>query len=210
MARAAGDSRRSVLPSIAGALRRSLLASPGSSRFGPEAHWSIRSCRRSSFHQPLVLSAGAGRYSSRSQPVFGCGPESRGSGGGLSTSGRAEGGPRLVKRVRPVPARSEQLGRSRIPEVAGRKGGDFPAKCHRDRATTRSSHSSAAQLARRRVGSRESQRTCPADHSPGLFLVKSVGSVGRHDPARRLWQADRSGRGGPRRTKPQSDRRQRP
>jgi hypothetical protein len=52
------DSCRSVLPCIAGALRRSLLASPGSSRFGPVAHGAIRSCRRPSFHQPLGLCAG--------------------------------------------------------------------------------------------------------------------------------------------------------
>ena len=84
VARASGDSRRSVLPFIAGALRRSLLPSPGSSGFGPEAHGSIRSRRRPSLHQPLVLYAGAGRYSSRSQPVFGCGAESRGSRGALS------------------------------------------------------------------------------------------------------------------------------
>ena len=71
------DSRRSVLPCIAGALRRSLLANPGSSRFGPEAHGSIHSVRRPSLHQPLVLYAGAGSYSSRSQPVFECGAESR-------------------------------------------------------------------------------------------------------------------------------------
>jgi hypothetical protein len=82
---AAGDSRRLVLPFIAGALRRSLLASHGSSRFGPEAHGSIRSRRRSSFHQPLVLYAGAGRYSSRSQPVLGMWRESTGTARRVST-----------------------------------------------------------------------------------------------------------------------------
>src|SRR5664280_2464773 len=81
-----GDSR-SVLPFIAGALRRSLLASPGSSRFGPEAHGSIRSRRRPSLHQPLVLYAGAGKYSSRSQPVFECGGSLR------AEPGRCQTGP---------------------------------------------------------------------------------------------------------------------
>jgi hypothetical protein len=35
-------------------------------------------------HQPLVLYAGVESYSSRSQPVFGCGAESRGLGGSVS------------------------------------------------------------------------------------------------------------------------------
>ena len=79
-----------------------------------------------------------------------------------------------------------------LPNWRAGKAGTFRPDRHHDRATTRSSHSSAAQLARRRVDSRESQRTCPADHYPGLFLVKSVGSVGRNDPARRMWQPERS------------------
>ena len=53
--------RRSALPCIAGALRRSLLPDGDPSRFGPEAPGSIYCRRRSGFHQPPDLSADARR-----------------------------------------------------------------------------------------------------------------------------------------------------
>jgi len=53
--------RRSALPCIAGALRRSLLLDGVPPRFGPEAPGSIHRRRRSGFHQPPDLSADARR-----------------------------------------------------------------------------------------------------------------------------------------------------
>ena len=129
------DSRRSVLPCIAGALRRSLLASPGSSRFGPEAHGSIRSRRRSSLHQPLVLYAGAGKYSSRSQPVFECGPESTGARAAVSNPVRGKRRPGSVAGWHGGAARVGRRGAGRRGAGgAGPHSGHLPTRVARDEA----------------------------------------------------------------------------
>ena len=59
--RQGSNDRRSALPAIAGALRRSLLGVRTRLPFGPEAPGSIRRRRRPGFHQPPGLSADARR-----------------------------------------------------------------------------------------------------------------------------------------------------
>ncbi len=96
--------RRSALPCIAGALRRSLLRDGDPSRFGPEAPGSIHRRRRSGFHQPPDLSADARRvlvpFIARSSRC----PRSL----GFALRGvKVAGGPRRIASCRRAPAASD-------------------------------------------------------------------------------------------------------
>ena len=166
--------------------------------------------RRPSLHQPLVLYAGAGRYSSRSQPVFVCGAESRGSGGGLSTSGRAEGGPRLVKRVRRY-----RLARSNLAVHESRSGGPERRGLSGQIVTAigpRPAHHTHLPLNSPDVGSAAANHSALALPITTRVCVWSSrwAASAATTPLGVRGSPNARGLGGPRRTKLQSDRRQRP